>query len=165
MTVVIVSGTGICLKGDWTDRYTVLKKLAPFGAHPGRMGYENRQDTDSLLSLPQVTSQDLCHWQESVLGCSESHIHWAISDAYKWEALFFGNFVDFFPPKATNVKRFCFSFASDEKSWYVFSGKYPNMQSSEEDSYVALGTLCKTSGPQFSHLSSEGVGWLTHFLP
>lgn len=112
----------------------------------------------SLISLPQVTSQYLCHLQESVLGCSELHIHWVISDAYKWEALFFGNFVDFFPLKQQMYKRFCFSFASDEKSWYVFSGKYPNMLSSEEHSCVHAGTLCELSGPQFSHLSNEGVG-------
>ena len=63
------------------------------------MGYKNRQDVDSLTALPQVTSWYLCPLQESVLDFSESHIHWAISDAYKWEALFFGNFIDFFPLK------------------------------------------------------------------
>lgn len=59
MTVVIVSGTGMFLKGDWMDTYTVLKKLAPFGAHPGQAVSKNRQDTGSLISLLQVTSQYL----------------------------------------------------------------------------------------------------------
>ena len=55
-----------------------------------------------------------------------------------------------FPSVATNVKHFCFSFASDEESWYVFSGKYPNMLSSEGHSSMDLGTSCKLSDPQFS---------------
>ena len=40
----------------------------------------------------------------------------------------------------------------------VFSGKHPNMLSSEGHGPLDLGSSCDLSAPQFSRLSNEGAG-------
>lgn len=153
--------TSIFHKGDWVlCIHCVLAYTVPNWPHLGFVladGVQG-QDIDSLTTASGDFLVPL-----SFAGVSLGFLRVSYSWGHFWclqmGGLVFWQLHWLFPTKATNVKCFCFSFAWEEESWYVFSGNYPNMLSSEERGCVNF------LGHNFLICHVKVVGWLTHILP